>query len=381
MIRNRPVPYILPVGLLSLAVILSACTPFTGFPPPKPNQEADVKVAVNRLDIRKDRKEKRSNIKKKRKEVKESPKTPPLLTGDPCSIRDRGYGIYYPWVKNLEMGQMLMPKRGAITTKGGFDLIIHFHGGNAIRKHIARSMQGAFVVGIDLGAVSSAYGKPFKEPEVFVELLEEIEHAVAQYTGKKHAHIRNLGLTGYSAGYGAIRAVLRQKMGSKVDAVVLLDGLHSDYAENGPPKLNSYQMSPFVRFARQAAKQKRFMFVSHSSIVPPGYSSTTETTSYLTNSIKAEIKHQLTQENRYLTRYQLADKGNFLMRGYLGDQKGDHCAHLALITEMAQKLEQRWQTPVAKGKRYSPPKPLPPGNKSNKKKDVPVRPGAKAARV
>jgi hypothetical protein len=275
----------------------------------------------------------------------------------PCNMGDNGYGIYYPWVKNLEVGRMLMPKSGALTADNGFDVMIHFHGGNAVRKMIADTARGIFVVGIDLGAGSSAYGRPFSDPELFRNLLRDIEKSVAEYTKKPSAHIRRLGLTGWSAGYGAIRAILKQKAGKRVDAVVLLDGLHSNYDENNPLGLRASQLRPFVQFAKRAVSGGKFMFVSHSSIVPPGYASTTETAHYLATKLGLKVLRSSAKDSPLLSRYEQAKSGGFLMRGYHGEGKDDHCAQIALITDAVATMEQRWQTPGAKGKRYSRPRP------------------------
>ncbi len=275
----------------------------------------------------------------------------------PCNMADPGYGIYYPWVKNLEIGRMLMPKRGALTADNGFDVIIHFHGGNAVRKMIADTARGIFVVGIDLGAGSGAYGRPFSDPELFRNLLNDIEESVAEYTNRPSAHIRKLGLTGWSAGYGAIRAILRQRAGNRVDAVVLLDGLHSNYDEKNPLGLRASQLSPFVSFAKRAANGGKFMFVSHSSIIPPGYASTTETAHYLTNKLGVKVHSSSAKDSPLLSRYEQAKSGGFLMRGYHGEGKDDHCAQIALITDAVIAMEQKWQTPKAEGERYSRPKP------------------------
>ncbi len=278
------------------------------------------------------------------------------LAPTPCNMADPGYGIYYPWVKNLDMGRMLMPKRGALTADNGFDVMIHFHGGNAVRKMIADSARGIFVVGIDLGAGSGAYGRPFSDPDVFKNLLSGIERGVAEYTGKPSAHIRRLGLTGWSAGYGAIRAILRQPSGKRVDAVVLLDGLHSNYDDENPSGLRASQLKPFVQFAKRAANGGKFMFVSHSSIIPPGYASTTETAHYLTDKLGVRVSSSSAKDSPLLSRYEQAQSGGFLMRGYYGEGKDDHCAQIALITGAVAAMEDRWQTPKAEGRRYSRPR-------------------------
>ncbi len=272
-----------------------------------------------------------------------------------CRLGDPGFGIYHPWVENLEMGRMLMPRRGGLTADGRFDLIIHFHGGNAMRKVIADSARGAFIVGIDLGAGSAAYGRPFSDPRRFTRLLEQVEQAVADYTGRSRARLRHIGLTGWSAGYGAIRAILRQPSGQRVDSVALIDGLHSDYDDSDPLGLQTDQLKPFVHFARRAARGKGLMFVSHSSIVPPGYASTTETAHYLIRHLGVDVRSAQARDSAHLNRYEQVQVGNFFMYGYQGEQAGDHCAQLALIRSVVETLEFRWKTPPAQGKAYEPP--------------------------
>ena len=81
-----------------------------------------------------------------------------------------------------------------------------------------------------------------------------------------------IGLSAWSAGYGAVGEIINQSYGrSVVDVVILLDGLHSGY---GPVTLNEQQLAPFVRYAREAKAGRKLMFVSHSSIIPPGISQT-----------------------------------------------------------------------------------------------------------
>ncbi len=333
--------------LLSL-LVLSACTKTTG---PKVEKET-ASYANEKPRV----KAKRSRSPSKIAKSEDSPTTRYAET--PCNMADTGFGSYYPWVKNLKLGRMLMPKKGSLTADSGFDLIIHFHGGNAVRKMITDTKRGIFVVGIDLGAGSGAYGRPFSDPNLFISLLDEIEHSVAEYTDKPSAHIRRLGLTGWSAGYGAIRAILRQRAGKDVDAVVLLDGLHSNYDEKNPSGLKVDQLSPFVSFAERAANGSKYMFVSHSSIIPPGYASTTETAHYLTDQLGVRVQNSSAKDSPYLSRYEQAKSGGFLMRGYLGEGKDDHCAQIALIAEAVAALEKRWQTPKAEGRRYAPPKPV-----------------------
>ncbi|MBF0255409.1 MAG: hypothetical protein HQL47_02885 [Gammaproteobacteria bacterium] len=276
------------------------------------------------------------------------PNAPEDAADNPCNLEDPGFGAYHAWQKlgqeeEPELGQILIPRQLPLKTDGGFDLIIHFHGGNAARKQMVGVAQGLVLVGVDLGAGSRAYERPFSDPSVFPRLLAAAEAAVAERSGQPRARVRKLALSAWSAGYGAIRAILRQRASERVDSVVLIDGLHADFDEDHPHLPNAEQMEPFLHFAQKAAKRSRYMFVSHSRIIPPGYASTTLTAHYLTRRVGGKISPSVQQDSPYLKRYERARQGDFSMRGHHGEGKGDHCAQLALIGEVSAYLQERWQ--------------------------------------
>lgn len=266
---------------------------------------------------------------------------------NPCMTPDPGFGIYDHWNgSGLSMGQALMPHRGGISKSGQFDLVIHFHGHEPIRKEFVKTAKGIVLVGIDLGIGSGAYQSPFSNPSTFTHLLASIEGAVAKHAGRPKARVRKLALSSWSAGYGAIEQILRQPAGKKVDALILLDSVHAGYVNEHAHTLKVDQLTPFVDFARRAARKQTFMFLSHSSIIPPGYASTTE--------VAAHVVHKLGGKPRKANRHDVLgldmidryDRGNFHMRGYTGDDKPDHCAHIGLMADVVRvHLERRWKSP------------------------------------
>ncbi|WP_437817411.1 hypothetical protein [Sorangium sp. So ce1078] len=265
---------------------------------------------------------------------------------NPCMTPDPGWGVYDRWSRAPSMGQMIMPHRGGVTKRGGFDVIIHFHGHEALRKEFVKTADGAVLVGIDLGIGSGAYSSAFSAPYVFENLLDSIERAVAKKTGKKKVYIRKLGLSAWSAGYGAIEQILRQKAGKRVDALVLLDSLHAGYADEQQRKLKVAQLEPFIAFARRAAAGEAFMFMSHSSILPPGYASTAETANFIVQQLRGKPRGSSRRDVLGLDMIQRYDRGGFHLRGYTGDDKPDHCAHLGLMADvMRVHLKPRWKTP------------------------------------
>jgi hypothetical protein len=268
----------------------------------------------------------------------------------PCMTPDPGWGIYDKWSSEPSIGQMISPHKGGITKSGGFDLIVHFHGHEPIRKEFVKVAKGTVLVGIDLGIGSGVYASSFAAPNTFTQLVASVEAAMAKKTKNPKAHVRKLALSSWSAGYGAIEQVLRQPASAKrVDAVVLLDSLHTGYVDERAKNLKTTQIDVFVDYAKRAAKKQGFMFLSHSSIIPPGYASTTEVASYVIGELKGKPKKAKRADVLGLDLIRRFDKGNFHVRGYTGDDKPDHCAHIGLMADIVRvHLEPRWKTPRGK---------------------------------
>jgi hypothetical protein len=264
---------------------------------------------------------------------------------NPCMTPDPGYGVYDEWSRSISMGQILAPQRGGVTSSGGFDLVVHFHGHYPVRKEFVKTARGIVLVAIDLGIGSGAYSNAFASPAVFEKLLESVKAEMARRSGKAQVSIRKLALSSWSAGYGAVQQILAQPAGKKVDAVLLLDSLHTGYLEPGH-QLQTAGIEQFVDFAREAARGHKFMFQSYSSIIPPGYASTREVAHYIVQRIGGKVGNAKRADVLGLAMDERFDKGNYHVRGYLGQDKPDHCAHLGLMKDIVKMhLNRRWNPP------------------------------------
>jgi hypothetical protein len=263
---------------------------------------------------------------------------------NPCDTQDPGFGAYERWTKLSGSGQALVPKRIALTPSGEFDLVIHFHGHEPARKEWVRVMKREVFVGITLGVRSGPYEAAFAPPEALSTLVQEVERVVSEKAGKPGAHARRIALSAWSAGYGAVKSVLRTPYGRKrVDGVLLLDGLHCDYAGEG---LEESQLEPFLGFAKRAAAGERLMVVTHSSIIPPGYASTTEASNYLVHSFGSRPRAARPRSSdpyglELLARF---DRQDFHVLGFSGNGTLDHCAHVGLLRDILKvHLAPRWK--------------------------------------
>jgi len=277
----------------------------------------------------------------------------PALALNPCMTEDPGWGVYDKWSRNISMGQLLAPQTGGLTRSGGFDLIVHFHGHYPIRKEFVKSAKGIVLVAIDLGVGSGAYSNAFSNPQAFPKLLESVEKEMARRSGRKKTHVRKLALSSWSAGYGAVGRILDQPAGKKVDALILLDSVHAGYADAKAKTLEVGQIEPFLSFARQAARGRKLMFQSFSSIIPPGYASTQEVADYMVRKLGGRLRKSRRSDVLGLTMFERYDRRGYHVRGYKGNDKPDHCAHLGLMKDVLKvHINPRWRSPRGrKGKR------------------------------
>jgi len=268
---------------------------------------------------------------------------------NPCNTPDPGFGIYARWSRDPSMGQMIAPQKGGVSSAGLFDVMFHFHGHEAVRKEWVQVMDGAVLVGIDLGNGSGPYESSFADPTVFKTLLASVEQAMSRRSGL-NARARRIGLSAWSAGYGAVQQIIAQPLGrQRVDSVILLDGLHCGYRNNS---LNELQIGAFVDFARRAAARDKFMMVSHSSIIPPGYASTTETANFLVHKLggRAHPARPRPGDPMGLELISRFSKGDFHVRGFSGNDKMDHCAHIGFYRDVLKVyIKPRWNSPRGSG--------------------------------
>jgi hypothetical protein len=267
-----------------------------------------------------------------------------------CWVPENGFGSYTHW-QRLAMGQMIMPLSGGHTDDGGYDVIVHFHGHEAVRHAFVEVARGAVLVGIDLGNSSGPYERAFEDPNAFTRLLASITRGLAAQSGDPRAHIRHLALSSWSAGFGAVRRILSRHP-TGIDAVVLLDSLHSGYEPRTPGTAGTVHRvagAPIASvgdFAARAAAGDVIFYMSHSQIVPPGYASTSEVADYIINEVGGVRSPRQGVNPLGAELVSGFDRRGMHVRGYLGGDKPAHCAHAELLAEAVRDyLEPAWGTP------------------------------------
>jgi hypothetical protein len=236
-----------------------------------------------------------------------------------------------------------LPK--SIEKRKTFDLVVHFHG-VAWLPHQAVSRLGSATVSavVNLGAGSGAYHRAFVQPGSFDSLLAGVQREVAATTGRD-AGISRVTLVGFSAGHGAIRAILLEpRHVARVDAILLLDGMHTSYVPEGTVlaaggALDSTNIMAFSAFARAAMRGEKRFVVTHSEIFPATFASTTETADWLLRSLGLKRTPVLRWGPRGMQQTSEVRAGGFELLGFAGNSAPDHVDHLQAMPEMLARLK------------------------------------------
>src|SRR5215831_6855095 len=174
-------------------------------------------------------------------------------------------------------------------------LLIHFHGSpSLVEQHVAVHLPQAALITVQLGAGSSVYRRPFAQTETMRNILQE----ASDQLHLKHGW-SSITLSGFSAGYGAVREILRSsEYFAQVNNVLLLDGMHAGYVPEGKPLaeggvIDANDLDSFLSFAKAAVSGKKTFVITHSEIFPGVYASTTECADYLLSQLGLRSRPQL----------------------------------------------------------------------------------------
>jgi hypothetical protein len=225
--------------------------------------------------------------------------------------------------EKLDLGTLYIPSGWKVRT--GAPLLIFFHGGSSIPE-VAAAKEHLATISVQAGSGSSIYARLFDAPARFGLLLREAED-------KAGCHFGRVLLGSWSAGYGAIRAILRTPgSDTRVDAVLLIDSMHAGYIGGKPgpleSKLDPADLEVWIKLARDAVAGRKRFVVTHSEIFPGTFASTTETADYLLAQLGLMRRPVLRWGPMGLQQLSEAKAGRFLLLGYAGNSAPDHVDQL-----------------------------------------------------
>lgn len=282
-----------------------------------------------------------------------------------CNPHDPvGLGPYAPYRTIAMGGRFTAPQKGGHTADWGYDVLVHFHGHEPLRKTLVQVSRGIVYVGFDKGLGSGPYSNAFPSPDQFEGVYRSITAALRDHAGTERAHIRHLALSAWSAGYGAINEILEYEE-DDIDAVVLLDGLHAGWnpatrgmkrRPKGVAAVSAAPIQPVFDFARRAMKGEKIFVFTHSHVDPVDYPATDVTADLMLSELG--LKRTPVKSTAPYGMTGRVDVKGFHLWTYAGHDEMSHCDHIGHISAVLQDvLEKQWKTPLMD--RDVPPTPAP----------------------
>ncbi|MFO0763085.1 MAG: hypothetical protein U0359_42000 [Byssovorax sp.] len=281
----------------------------------------------------------------------EAPAVPPAERAD-AHVEHKGYA-------SLPGGVLFVPDSFS-SADGTYDLYLHFHGNPAIvRESAEHAGLNALVAVINLGINSGPYLNVYGMGGRYGKMLESIAQAAAS-RGLKTPHLRRVALGSWSGGYGGISRVL--ELGENLDtldAILVLDGIHCGYLDKQHKELNTRIIAPFFEATRWAAQGKLLFSITHSEVDPPFYAGSTQTADVLLGlvdgkreepspapvhvNLKSGERAVSKKLEKWMEPTTEARVGQFHVRGFKGNTKEHHTAHLLqMAATVMPELVARW---------------------------------------
>jgi hypothetical protein len=225
--------------------------------------------------------------------------------------------------EKLELGTLYLPP--GVKAGRHAAILFFFHGGTWLPE-VAGARNDTAIVGVQAGSGSATYARLFDDPKRFLKLLTEAESKA----GFKFTHVM---LGGWSAGCGAIRQILQDADSyQRVEASLMIDGIHTDYSEGKPgpleSKIGTSNLEVWLKLGRDAIAGRKRVIVTHSEIFPGTFASTTETADYLAARLGLKLRPVLKWGPMGTQQISEASAGHFQMLGYAGNSAPDHVDQL-----------------------------------------------------
>jgi hypothetical protein len=234
--------------------------------------------------------------------------------------------------------ELFVPDRAR--TRDTIDLVIHFHGAAWVAEQaVAGLAVPSLAAVVNLGAGSGVYDRTFSDPTAFDSLLAAVTRESSAAAGRA-TRLGRITLVGFSAGHGAVRAILREaRHRDRIGAVLLLDGMHTSYLPDGMAlaaggALDTTNLVAFADFARAAVRGEKRFVVTHSEIFPGTFASTTETADWLLRSLGLRRTPVLRWGPRGMQQLSEVHAGRFELLGFAGNAGPDHIDQLHAMPEL-----------------------------------------------
>lgn len=222
-------------------------------------------------------------------------------------------------------------------------LTIHFHSAtwHAIQEHVDRGVSGP-VIAYYPGEGSSIYQRSFEDKERFGRWIAKTLEELTARGWPKDAQVESVSLTSFSAGYGAVRELVKQPEAFRmIQRVILADSMYGSLTE--PPDRPRVPLAEHVLvwkpLAEAAVRGEKTFVVTYSEVETPTYASSSEMSRALVeacggrlNSVPPEsIPAARDPEFPLKERF---DSGRFHVWGYGGKDAKAHMTHARHLADV-----------------------------------------------
>lgn len=259
-------------------------------------------------------------------------------------------GVIIQLTNDAAWATLFLPEGWRVPPDGRARLVVHFHtvAWFTIQEHLRRESKLP-LLNFALGEGSATYARPFQDSARFQDWLRVVESELVSRGAPVNVRVVSVDLSSFSAGYGAVREILKLETNRNVIACILLcDSLYGGLAETNAPyprrKVLAEHVEPWRAFVETAARGEKTFLLTTSDIETASYASTSECGSAVASVVGAEFK-PVTKDSCAAARepqYPLvrrADLGHFHVWNYAGTNAQAHLTHVRHLADLWRALD------------------------------------------
>jgi len=221
-------------------------------------------------------------------------------------------------------------------------LTIHFHSAiwHALQEHVDRGVTGP-VIAFYPGEGSSVYAQSFQDPERLKRWMERTLSELKSRGWPADARIKAIDISSFSAGYGAVRELVKDPSAfALIRRVVLADSMYGSLMvgiETRTPLAEHVLV--WKPLAEAAMKGEKTFAITFSQVPTPSYASSSEMAGALVEALGEKfVAVSSTNDPDYplLKRF---DKGRFHVWGYIGEDGQAHMTHARHLADVWKALD------------------------------------------
>jgi len=245
---------------------------------------------------------------------------------------------------------LFIPNAWKAPDSGETILTAHFHTTVwfVIQEHVRRGAATPLLC-FQLGEGSAIYRQPFEDTNRFSRVLRLVEGELSKRSTPVHVQITGVDVSSFSAGYGAVRELVKSPASFKmVRRIVLLDSMYAAFeqapAAEPPRRPANDQIEVWAPFARAALKGEKTFVLTHSAVPTDKYASSGECATALLKLL--EVPRELVRSGTLpattdpeFPLQSRADRGDFHIWGYGGEDAQAHMTHARHMADVWRALD------------------------------------------